>query len=232
VVVDSGSTDETFQMLPARSTIHRYVGRTFNYSEALNQGIELISSTYTLIISSHTSLENERALEYAIDLLARNDEIGAAYFCLDQGASINFRLIDATSFTGFNGLFNTCGVVRTALLKKRPFRPEVFSAEDQEWSKWLLEAERKLIARISGGGMNYRNPFKKCWRKRLNEFIAVASYTKPELLRVPYLACVAYRIIRPVSTFQERLFNVRLMIGLLTLRLRGTYFYDVTHLKR
>jgi hypothetical protein len=95
----------------------------------------------------------------------------------------------------------------------------VFSAEDQEWSKWLLEVEGKTIARISGGGMRYRNPLQARWKKRMDEFLAVALYTKPEMLRFPYLARVGYRVVRPVSALDERIFNMRLLIKLISCRL-------------
>ena len=155
--------------------------------------------------------------------------IGAAYFCAEDEGCLSHILIDQTNFTGFNGVWNTCAVVKTALLKKRRFRPEVFSAEDQEWSAWLFKVERKSVARISGGGMGYRNPRKHPMRTRLNENIAMALYVKPEMLGLPYLARVIYRVFRPVSAWRERVFNARLLVSLVRCqfsqpKLKSRYF--------
>lgn len=229
VFVDSGSTDGTLEVVPAGSIVHRYVGEEFSYSGSLNQGVDHVDTDYVLIVSSHTVLTNPDAVAYAISLLAQNDSIGAAYFCTEDEGSLAHILIDQTNFTGFNGVWNTCAVVKTALLKKRRFRPEVFSAEDQEWSAWLFKTEHKSVARISGGGMGYRNPRKHPMRKRLNENIAVALYVKPEMLGLPYLARVIYRVFRPVSAWRERLFNARLLLSLVRChfsqpKLKSRYF--------
>lgn len=218
VFVDSGSTDGTLDVVPPGSTIHHYIGRAFSYAASLNQGIAYLETEFALIISSHTVLENTEAIAYALNLLTEDEAVGAAYFCLEDEGCLSHLLIDRKNFTGFNGVWNTCAVVRTALLKKRAFRPEVFSAEDQEWSAWLFDVEGKSVARISGGGMGYMNPRKHPLRKRLNENIAVALYVKPEMLGFAYLARVGYRVIRPVSGLKERVFNARLLFSLISYR--------------
>lgn len=219
VIVDSGSTDATLSLLPAGSMVVRYAGERFNYSSALNQGIAHLDTSYTLIISSHTVLGNPDAMAYAIALLAANPGLGAAYFMPSPSGSLTYSAIDASNFTGFNGVFNTCAVFRTALLAQRPFRPEVFSAEDQEWSRWLIESQGLAIARITGGGMQYRNPLTDRRDKHLREQVAVAIYAKPDMLRAPYLARVCYRMLRPTAPFADRVANARLLGTLVYYRL-------------
>ncbi len=219
VFVDSGSTDGTLCLLPHGSTLHRYEGQIFNYSEAINQGLQYVDTEYVLIISSHTMLTDRLAVAFAMNLLASNQAIGAAYFSNEPSQTTQYTLIDNRNFNGFNGLWNTCALIRTSLLRKRSFRPEVFSAEDQEWANWLFENERKCVACISGAGMEYNNPVPYNLRKRLNEHVAVALFVRPEMLRWRYIARVAYRAIRPVSTFRERRFNAHLAAALIGCRL-------------
>lgn len=227
VFVDSGSTDRTLSLLPPRSTVHPYGNRKFNYSTALNEGVELVDTEYVLVISSHTAVENTESMGFAIDLMQIETEIVGSYFLPNLSNELCFFPIDKTNFTGFNGMWNTCAMYRTSFLKQRPFRPEVFSAEDQEWSKWLLFEQGKSIARISGGGMAYNNPLKNPVRKRLNEELAVAMYVNKEMLDTKYLARVLYRIIRPISNFRERYFNSVLLVNLAYLRLSRTFGFQI-----
>jgi len=182
IIVDSGSTDQTLACVPPGSLVHRYVGSEFNFSEAINQGLKLVSSDYVLIISSHTELGNCEAMSYALGLLKSDPEIGAAYFSHLGADSLRHELINQDNFTGFNGLWNTCAMIRVSLLRKRMFRPEVFSAEDQEWAGWLFANEKKAVARISGGGLTLHNPRMDSPRKKLNEYVAVAYFTNRKLL--------------------------------------------------
>jgi glycosyltransferase involved in cell wall biosynthesis len=182
IIVDSGSTDQTLACVPPGSLVHRYVGSEFNFSEAINQGLKLISSEYVMIISSHTELANREAASYVLNVLNSNPGIGAAYFYGDNTGSLRHELIDRHNFTGFNGLYNTCAVIKVSLLRKRMFRPEVFSAEDQEWAGWLFATEDQAIARVSGAGLVINNPRKDSLKKKLNEYVSVAYFTNRKLL--------------------------------------------------
>ncbi|ALN74688.1 glycosyltransferase family A protein [Aureimonas sp. AU20] len=222
VFVDSGSSDGTPALFPPGSVSHRYIGAAFNYSEALNQGIGFVDTPYVLVVSSHTSLANEQAIGFALDLLARDDRLGAAYFLLGPPGPFSYERVDGESFHGFNGVWNTCALYRTALLKRRGFRPEVFSAEDQEWSRWLFETEGLGIARISGGGMIYDSPLRYPLSKWLREYLAVAMYAKPSLLGWRAIARVAGRVVKPRTTVRARWFNAVLFAYFVLHRLRGS----------
>jgi glycosyltransferase involved in cell wall biosynthesis len=214
IIVDSGSIDDTLASLPANATIHRYVGDTFNYSDSLNQGLAFAVERYVLVISSHTVLENPEAMELALDLLDEGDTFAAAYFCHDDGP-LRHTTIDRTNFNGFNGVWNTCGLYNASMLRRRGFRPEVFSAEDQEWSKWLLENTHLAIARISGGGMTTSNPRGYPLRKRLNENIAIALFVRPDMLSAPYLLRIVYRIVASIPDAEAVRFNCHLLYNLI-----------------
>lgn len=195
VIVDSGSTDGTLRLVPEGAVVRRYEGGAFNYSQALNQGIQSVSTDYVLILSSHTSLRNERAVEYALDLLSV-DGVGAAYFCNENRGALRHVLIDRRSFDGFNGLWNTSGMVKTSLVRRRGFRPEVFTAEDQEWSKWLVEEEGRAIARIYAGGAVSANARARSVRKRANEYASIAYFVRRDLMRWRSIARIGLGAVR------------------------------------
>jgi hypothetical protein len=158
-------------------------------------------------------------MAFALALLQRETAFGAAYFSLTATDRPDFDVIDRATFTGFNGIFNTCGIYRTSLLRERPFRPEVFSAEDQEWSKWLIEREGRTIARISGCGMTYNNPKRHSLAKWLDEWMAVATFTRPSLLNWYRIARVAGRVVKRNVGLRDRYFSFVLVFVLVFLKL-------------
>lgn len=201
VVVDSGSTDETLALLPPDTVVWRYEGPVYNYSSALNQGIRLVTEPEVLIISSHTVLRNPNSMEYGLEMLATWPQVGAAYFVDDTADVLSHQIIDVGSFDGKNGLWNTCAIVRTHLADQRPFRPEVFAAEDQEWATWLY-SRGMTTARISGGGMdNSSNRLTRWqrWNKRLIEETAIALFVPVHGQSVPTPEDLVRRAFAPTA---------------------------------
>lgn len=224
VFVDSGSTDSTKRIGPSGSIFADYEGSEYNYSRALNQGIRLVETDFILIVSSHTTLENPLAMKYAINLLNSQPSIGAAYFSTPAIHDLSHELIDGRNFDGFNGLWNTCSVLRTRLVTERPFRPEVFSAEDQEWAAWAILKRGFAIARIAGAGMRVHNPSKHSMRKRLNEHVAVACFIDRRQLELSNLRKLAKAVIGADGNWisrEERLFRLLLLLRLLACRFTG-----------
>lgn len=219
IFVDSGSVDETFSIIPEGSVVQKYNGEKFNYSSAINQGIDFVDTQYVLIVSSHTALKNPRSIEYGIKAIENDDAIGAAYFVQELG-TLDHSLINAANFSGFNGVWNTCGLYRFDLLKRRRFREEVFSAEDQEWSRWLFE-QGMSVARVSGGGMQYNSATKYPFRKRFDEHRAVAQFARPDMLAWRHIARIAYRVVKvyPWQNAGDRLFYLRWLAWLVSRRL-------------
>lgn len=220
IFVDSGSTDATLTMLPDGYILHKYIGLDFNYSEALNQGLRHVSTDYVLIISSHTILMDRRAIEYALNLLTTNALIGAAYFSTDNTGDLRYKLIDKMSFDGYNGLWNTCSLIKVNLLRQRQFRREVFTAEDQEWARWLLHCDNKKTACIDGAGMNNSrngNATKYGRRKQTNEYIAIAYFANRRLLGIRNLSKIAYNVIKPTPriSMANRLLNLNILFALI-----------------
>lgn len=219
VFVDSGSTDGTKDMLPEGAIVHDYISEKFNYSESLNAGVPYVDTQYTMVISSHTCLSNAEAIEFAIGVLGGNDDYAAAYFIQGCAENMSYETIGPENFSGFNGVWNTCAIYKTSFLKKRPFRPEVFSAEDQEWSQWLISNERKLIVRIAGGGMYNNNPKAASVQKNMNEKLSIAIHVRKDMRGFAYIAKTAIKVVRPVSSANDRIVNALLFYRLLRFRL-------------
>lgn len=215
--------DNTLQLLPLCSKVHHYIGTEFNYSESLNQGLQYVSTEYVLIISSHTSIRHNSAIEFALDLLTSDERIGACYFRPSDSETLTHKLIDKHNFNGYNGLWNTCSIIKVPLLKRRGFRPEVFSAEDQEWARWLFHDENMAIACISGAGVLNSNPRHNRLRKRLNDNVSIAYYSNPELLSIANIMRTAFTVIKPNLPFalKNRFFYL-----LLFFRLLACHFFE------
>ena len=182
VFVDSGSTDSTATLVPAGATWHRYTAKQFNYSAALNEGLSLIHEPFVLIISSHTRLANPAAVAYGLALLEADSLLGGVYFSDDAPGALRHEYIDKSSFNGFNGLWNTCALIRVSLVRERSFREEVFAAEDQEWTAWLVNKRGGKVARILGGQRLCDNPYISRPQKRLNDYVSIAFYANRRLL--------------------------------------------------
>ena len=223
VVIDNGSTDNTRSILPSDVLLVDYRGETFNYARAINQGMDFVDSEFVLILSSHTVLGNPGALAFALELLENNADAAAVYFTDEAAAQLTVEWITSANFDGFNGLWNTAALVRMRLLRARPFRPEVFTAEDQEWARWALEEQGLRTARILGAGMQIRNPRKCDHRKRLNEWAAVAMFARPDLLAWRSICRLLLGAFKPWGsrTVRERLFNVKCAVTAVALRNRG-----------
>jgi len=213
VFVDSGSSDTTQSLIPNGAIWHRYSAPEFNFSRSLNEGIVLVHAPMVLIISSHTRLANPAAVAYAISQLKSDANLGGIYFSDNQPGSLRHDLIDRESFDGFNGLWNTCALVRTQLVRERPFREDVFSAEDQEWSAWWLNERGGRIARITGGERHCDNPHTHSSLKLLNEYVSIAYFTNRRLLRWSNVIRQLWLVIGPASARKTgRRFYLRLAL--------------------
>ena len=221
--VDSGSTDDTLKILPTDSVVHKFVGREFNYSEAINQGLEHVTTDYVFVLSSHMLLIKRAAVEYALNLLESGEMYGAAYFTHEvDSEELSHVSIDKANFDGQNGLWNASALIRMSLLKRRRFRPEVFAAEDQEWASWLFNSEGKAVARIrNAGAINY-NAQGSSFRKLRNDYIAVAYYSKRERLSWYNIFEVLKSVVSPCGGARLRHRGSQLILATRLIRCRSS----------
>lgn len=187
VAVDSGSSSEQHRLLAALvDDVVDYPAEPFNYSKAINLGVPRCATPWILIISSHVVIEDREAMARASTEMRRQGAF-AFYLWSSESDAWKAEIVDRRRFDGHNGLHNTCAFVPTDAVARRPFREEVFSAEDQEWSAHFIREHDARILRIGTSAMRNRNPHVN-HLKFINEEISIAYFTCRERLGVAYLA--------------------------------------------
>jgi glycosyltransferase involved in cell wall biosynthesis len=187
IAVDSGSTPEELATL--RQLADRVVDvsdREFNYARSLNAGVQAIQTELVLIISAHVRLEDPHTVESLLKEMAQfHCEIGYLvdnrYRALPEGHPHHewfAHAVGQAQFDGGNGVSNSCALLPRALPASRPFREEVFSAEDQEWTAWYLQTSQRPILRVETSRVRYLNP-RVNYTKLLNEELAIACFVDP-----------------------------------------------------
>lgn len=188
IIVDSSNNSkisDKFRDFDCKVVI--YPDEEFNYSKAINLGVESASSPYTCILSSHVVIHDISLLQCGWkNMINRNIEIG--YWCYPPPKSQDFEIIeiDKRNFTGQNGLSNSLALAPTNLLRNRPFREEVFSAEDQEWTDYYFKTFNRSILRIVTKDISYLNPMHgaSSWSelKLFNEELAIGHFVNRRLI--------------------------------------------------
>lgn len=228
ILVNSGRSDEGLSSLVDHSVVIPYVSSRFNYSEAINQAIPLLKREFTLIISSHTIIRNPLAVAYGIFLLDSNPLAAAVNFSGERDDYLSYHSVDIESFNGWNGTWNTATLYRTKLLQDRPFRPEILSAEDQEWSRWVIEQRGMVILHVIGCNTINANPRKDSIAKRLKCWEFISAYAYPSYLSFRFVASRFRLCVYMLSRFRipEALFELLVAFVLIRVRLFGVYSPD------
>lgn len=191
----------------------------FNYSRAINIAIPYVINEYTLIISSHTGLQNSRSAKEAIDAMVTNQQIAAVAFSSSTVGDIYFKETNQDNFDGWNGAWNTASIYRTELLKNRNFREDVKSAEDQEWSKWAIHEKSKIIWHAEGCNAVNLNPKKGSLLKTLSEWESVSKYTYPKYINTAF---IAHKIYSAFSLLRKgKLYDFIIELGIAYILLRA-----------
>ena len=187
LVVDSSGSDSTAAELAALGvTVVPYPEGEFNYSRAINVGVAANPAPLTLIISSHVLLGPEMVERGWRDAQAHGLEI--AFWTPSgpgQTGDVEY-VVDRRNFNGGNGVSNSAALIPTQRILDRPYREEVFSAEDQEWSRYYYRTFRRGSWRVQTSQMRYLNPNHGngswSWEKLLNEELAIGHFVNRRLI--------------------------------------------------
>lgn len=187
LVVDSSRSNETSAKFAALGvTVVPYPEGEFNYSRAINVGVAANPAPLTLIISSHVLLGPQMVERGWRDAQARGLEI--AFWTPPkpgQEGEVEY-VVDRRNFNGRNGISNSAALIPTRRILDRPYREEVFSAEDQEWTRYYFKTFRRGIWCVKTSGMQYLNPNHGVgawsWEKLLNEELAIGHFVNRRLI--------------------------------------------------
>ncbi len=156
----------------------------FNFSKAINIGVNCIRTDAVLIISSHVLLTNEYMIEKALNITDFNDEKYMG-FCLipwsEREVTWRQTKVDKENFNRNLCASNSCTMLKASWIKLRPFREDVFSAEDQEWTFYYLNQNDAYFYNIVTHDVKYMNVHFNT-QKLINEQIALAYFTFNEML--------------------------------------------------
>lgn len=162
-------------------TVVPYPEPVFNFSIAINVGFAEATSPYVLLISSHMVLDSPSLIEEGC---ARAREAGSdiVYWTTANDGVLEVFKVDKASFNGRNGLSNACAMLPRLTVLERPFRADVFSAEDQEWASWFMREREGCTLRIKHPLALYLNTNVNTL-KTINEEIAIAYFSDRRWLR-------------------------------------------------
>ncbi|AYR24105.1 glycosyltransferase family 2 protein [Herbaspirillum rubrisubalbicans] len=175
MAVDSGSDADQAAALRGMVDVWLDVsGQPFNYSRSINLGVQAATLPNVLIISSHVVLRQTDVMErFFQELASKGDQVGSLISNKSQAWLV--RQVGPASFTGVNGLTNSCSFAPTALLRELPFREEVFASEDQEWTKRFLAVKAGGLTIVETALIDYLNK-NFSYKKKYNEEMALATF--------------------------------------------------------
>lgn len=190
IAVDSHSAPEQRAALEdIFDQVIDYPNEPFNYSKAINIGVDACDTPYVLIISSHVLLTDPYLISYGINHIAQG---GARCLgcCFNQGGdygkTYGVTQVDKHNFSLLLGLSNSCALLERRYIIDRPFREDVFSAEDQEWAAYYLRQRDACFFSFHSVYVKYMNPHVNDM-KTMNEFVSMAYFTHPELRGPKYI---------------------------------------------
>jgi rhamnosyltransferase len=145
IVVDSGSTDGTLDIVRARPVkLIEIPADTFSFGGALNTGCAAASAPLLVALSAHAFPLDEHWLAR---MLACFDDPRVACACGVDNAADGSRLhapllqdLDHWEAHPAWGYSNAAGGFRAELWRQRPFREDMPATEDKEWAAhWLRQ---------------------------------------------------------------------------------------------
>lgn len=207
IVVDSSRSAETAAAFASLGvTVVPYPEGDFNYSRAINVGVAANPAPLTLIISSHVLLGAEMVQRGWYTAQAHGLEI--AFWTQPQPRQIGdvACIIDQRNFNGRNGISNCAALIPTQRILNRPYREEVFAAEDQEWSKYYYRNFNRGTLHFRTHQIKYLNPNHggelQNWLKLLNEDLAIGCFVNRRVIMPDRIAA---RFLRGVlATLRRR----------------------------
>ena len=152
IVVDSGSTDGTLDVIRARDGIDliEIPGGSFTFGGALNTGSEAARGDLHVALSAHSFPTDDGWLARMIAVFddprvccASGGGVGPSGEPNPGRILQDHAMLEASPWWGYS---NGAGGYRAELWRRRPFRPDMPGTEDKEWSWfWLGQGHVAVI---------------------------------------------------------------------------------------
>ncbi len=196
LIVDSGSNDRTLEICSSYKEVRmiKYPNIDFNYSKALNIGLNQVTTMFALIISSHVDLIGNRVAQKLIELTQAHNVIsssigwGGDRFVISeeeiQYNNITFSVFDLQRFKGF-GMTNICSMIKVKKWKEYPFNEKILRCEDQDWAYYFIKQGYKTVF-ITSKLLNYRNPRYNA-KKDYWDYVYIDNFIYPGYLNTRFI---------------------------------------------
>lgn len=170
IVVDSGSEDGTLEVAKELGCkiVWYNKNEAFNYSRAINIGVEQASSPYIALVSAHVYLIEKRTLEWMCQFLSdeSNRVAVSTYMQINDFSPLKAYQdvaqlqVKQVSYDNFDGMAmsNSCSLFRHSDWLDYPFSEEIPRCEDQEWAFHYLKNEKRVALLIQSALGHYDNP--------------------------------------------------------------------------
>ena len=184
VIVDSGSTDSTLQIVSEfeMCRVVHYPNEPFSYSKSLNLGIGEAPDANVLILSSHCIFVDPQSTRLLLDFLESNETAIAVTLVVSRirervrpcaEDEISYRIINRKNFRG-HAMDNPCAMIRKRDWKKRPFSEKMKRCEDQEWAYYWIKKSNYFTIMIDQPRIFYDKEFDP--RKIAKDFITISRH--------------------------------------------------------
>lgn len=188
IVVDSASIDNTLSVskeFQCKIIAFPLSEISFNYSKAINLGIQQAKGRYILIISSHVWLPNPNSLQWMLEYLYENDSVKAVSLARsNEKQKLNQDIlkpseikITKNQFKG-EGMYNYCSLIRKEDWEKRHFNESLPTCEDQEWIWYWIKNEDASSLIFQEPVAGYDNPNYNS-AKDVQEYYTMGKYVFP-----------------------------------------------------
>lgn len=166
-----------------------YKPNIYNYSEALNEGFKHTQTDNVLVCSSHSFLKiNAEELNLAESYLSCNPNCASISFSNrdKEGRLVEkFVNISSENFDGFNGLNNSCSLIRRSCWEIEQFDESAFCVEDQIWTGGILE-KGYYISHWNTIYYTYHNQ-KPIWYKQARDKLVISQRFRPDIRKWDHL---------------------------------------------
>lgn len=188
--------------MPKAFCVVEYPFREYNYSRALNLGFSQCIFDYTLVCSSHSLVNfSKNRLDRMLHLMDEHPDCVAVSLSCDVEKSVGegdcgYEYIDRSSFDGFNGLNNSCSLIRRSAWLTNNFDETLPAAEDQLWTFRVIRGG-SYVLHACWAGYQYSNARPLAYKKARDSVI-ISRLIRKDMRSCPYLGGEVVRMLKNI----------------------------------